>query len=83
MQKEMTNLCVAMAAKSVHTPAVDSSSPTARPSNTACRLSASTVKNSLSWVEAEESPLGLIPCPCRWPCDCVPLAAEKMGHGVF
>ena len=68
MQKEITNLCEAMAAKSVQTPAVVSSSPTARPSKTACRLSASTVKNSRSCVEVDESPSTPTPAPipCRW-----------------
>ena len=74
MQNEMTNLCEAMAAKSVQTPAVVSSSPTARPSNTACRLSASTVKNSRSCVEVDESPS--TPSPEPIPCRCDILLAS-------
>ena len=58
MQKAMTNLCEAMAAKSVHTPAVVSSSPTARPSNTACRLRADLIGQFGSGALAQELQLG-------------------------
>ena len=46
-QKVMMNLCVAMAPNMVQTSELDSSRPTASPSNTAWKERASTVKKSL------------------------------------
>ena len=51
-QKVMMNLWVAMAPNMVHTSGLDSSRPTARPSNTAWKERASTVKKSLRKKES-------------------------------